>query len=433
MIAAGTKRRAAGALHAACVLCALVGCKSIVGIKERRFDAKLADSGVQASSGHGGSTGRSDGGNPTRADTGVDRDDEDATTGSISSDAGPKVPLSPCEIYCTTVMKNCTDQYAVYASPQLCMAVCAKLPLGDMGESNPLGNSVACRSEQARLAGVTREPWDHCPRSGPGGSGVCGENCESYCMLDAEFCPDDTDPDCLTKCPALRDLDDEKRNFDDSTFDVVKHHDGDYLQCRLVHVSSASVAPLAHCWHAALAPFTIPDASESNPCADPPMSAPRCEDYCRLNTHICDGDFAQYESEAQCLKLCASFDPGTSGEKGGQNTLGCRKAHSYNALLGGADTHCPHSGPGGHSVCGSNCESYCREVKAACAAPYAEKFADDAACISECEGLADHDDPYTIAAGKAKDRQYACRLLNTARAAESTSSCPAALGGGACQ
>lgn len=408
----------------------LVGCKSIVGIKDRHFDEDLADSGISGKAGRGGSGSKPKDGGAGHGDGGTSHGDGGT---SMMSQGDAMAPPDACQTYCSTVMKNCTDQYAVYASMQLCMAVCAKLPLGDMSESEPKGNSVACRMEQARLAGVTREPWDHCPRSGPGGSGLCGENCESYCMLDAEFCPDDSDPDCLAKCPALRDLDNERRNFDDSTFDVVVNHDGDYLQCRLVHVSSASVAPAPHCWHAALAPFANAETMESNPCADPPMSTPRCQDYCRLNTHICGGDVAQYESEAQCLKLCATFDPGTTGDGGGQNTLGCRKSHSYNALLGGADTHCPHSGPGGHSVCGSNCESYCREVKAVCAEPYATKFADDPACISECEALADHDEPYSIPAGKAKGNKFACRLLNTARSAEAPSSCAAALGGGACQ
>ena len=59
----------------------------------------------------------------------------------------------------------------------------------------------------------------------------------------------------------------------------------------------------AHDWHAALAPRPNPDpnVTEPNPCADPPSSTPRCEDYCRLNVGICTGNVTQYESDAQCL------------------------------------------------------------------------------------------------------------------------------------
>ncbi|HMI90845.1 MAG TPA: hypothetical protein VK509_05750 [Polyangiales bacterium] len=445
-----SSRSIAGSLACAFALCTLLaGCKSIVGIEDREHDESRDDGGPKGGtggkSGRGGNGGRGgSGGNGGKSGSRSDGSvpDMDGATDAMVSDGGAGdagdamvTPEDPCDLYCTTVLENCKDAYAVYASMQLCKAVCAKLPLGDLSAKDPLGNSVACRLDQARLAEVTAEPWDHCPRASPGGAGICGDNCESYCMLDTVFCPDNDDPECLAKCPGLRDLDDERASFDDSTFDVVAHHDGDFMQCRLVHVSSAAVSPAAHCWHAELTPFPHPDPkiTDPNPCADVPSSVPRCKDYCRLNTTVCSGDLAQYDSEKQCVKLCESLDKGTNGDKGSQNTIGCRRNHSYNAMRGGTATHCPHSGPGGHSVCGSNCDSYCTEVAGACSTQFAAKYADKAACMTECTAIPDNGDPYTVAGGKAGSNKFFCRLYHTALAFEDANECASALGGGPCQ
>jgi hypothetical protein len=422
----------------------LTGCKAIVGIEDRKHDEDLdrdggkggrggSDGGDSGRGGKGGSGGKGGDGSTTDKDAGM----EDAMTPADGGDA--MTPQDPCDLYCELVEANCRDEYDLYASPQLCQAVCRALPPGDLTMKDPVGNTVACRIDQARLAAITREPSDHCPHAGPGGAGTCGENCESYCMLDEAFCPENFDPACLEKCPALRDLDDERASFDESTFDVVKHHDGDFLQCRLVHVASAALSPVSHCWHSELAPRAHPDPkiTEPNPCGDLPPTVPRCKDYCRLNVGVCTGDVAEYESQAQCEKLCEFMDKGTNGDYGGQNTVGCRRNHSYNALLGGVVTHCPHSGPGGHGVCGSNCESYCTQVAGACPTQFATKYEDApdarAACLAECNAIPGHDDGYTVAGGKAATNPYFCRMLHTSRAAENANECVSALGGGECQ
>jgi hypothetical protein len=421
----------------------VTSCKAIVGIEDRKLDPSLADGGPAGGNGESGRGGRGgtsgkDGGTSGTGGTKAAGSDAamDASLDGMTPGEDAMTPADPCELYCATAQANCKGEYALYPSTTVCEAVCAKLPLGDLTEKDPTGNTVACRLDQARLAEITLEPWDHCPRAGPGGAGSCGGNCESFCMLEAEFCPDNANLDeCLTKCPALRDLDSERVVFDDSTFDVDAHHDGDHLQCRLVHISSAALAPAGHCWHAELAPLPHPDPkiTDPNPCADTASSVPRCKDYCKLNFSICTGDVAQYESQAQCEKLCESLDKGTNGDKGSQNTVGCRRNHSYNALRGGAETHCPHSGPGGHSVCGSNCESYCTEVASACSVQFLAKYVDKAACVADCNTIPDNNAAYTVAGGKEGSNKFFCRLYHTTLAFDDADECAAALGGGACE
>src|SRR5260221_9322092 len=70
-----------------------------------------------------------------------------------------------CKDYCASVMAVCTDEFAVYATEELCLGVCGQLDPGDPIE--PTGNTVACRAKQAEFAAP--EPKDHCKAAGPGG------------------------------------------------------------------------------------------------------------------------------------------------------------------------------------------------------------------------------------------------------------------------
>jgi hypothetical protein len=150
-----------------------------------------------------------------------------------------------CADYCDTVMSACTGQNAVYASGATCLAVCALLEPGDPEE--PSGNTFACRNFFAQNA--EREPDDYCSSAGPGGDGTCGSDCEAYCALFSQVCPDEAEEQgtdsCVDQCGALP---------DHRGFDVVGDHGGNTVECRLVHVSSASLSPAEHCQHAQLLP-----------------------------------------------------------------------------------------------------------------------------------------------------------------------------------
>lgn len=335
-----------------------------------------------------------------------------------------------CVDYCNVVTTACQGTNAVYSGMDTCLGVCALLPPGDSIEA-VADNSVACRKRQAESARDQMEPSFYCPRAGPGGGtgqGACGSNCASYCYLLKAACPDQGAPltDCEKQCSALR---------SDGTFDVVANHSGDTLECRLVHVSSATVKPDEHCPHADLHP-TAPW------CLDDQTAAPDCQNFCRLEMAACSGDLAVYESMAQCLAVCANLPAGTNGDRD-QNTVGCRQWHSYNSLLD-AMSHCPHTGPGGDGHCGAdqpddttNCHSYCILLQKACGMDFDASFPTGMpACQRDCSTKLDalgakRDSGYKVSAGQ-MGNTMACRLLHVSRALTDATECPSALGGGSC-
>jgi hypothetical protein len=169
------------------------------------------------------------------------RDDNKANN---QPDAGkPNVAPEPtlCESYCATVDENCTGDSSQYSSRPVCERVCDELPVGEPGDTT--GNTVGCRTTNAALAAVTGEPEANCPVAGPGGEDVCGSKCEAYCILMTVFCPAafDSRRDCETECALVPDL--------DEPFSAELHQQDDTIQCRLYHVSQASVDPITHCRH----------------------------------------------------------------------------------------------------------------------------------------------------------------------------------------
>ena len=162
-------------------------------------------------------------------------------------------PSAACTDYCDTVMSACVGENVVYVTNAACLSVCALLEPGDPEE--PSGNTVACRKLSAIRA--EREPDENCSSAGPGGNGTCGGDCEAYCALYSQVCPDEADAQgiesCAEQCGAL---------VDQTGFDVIADHQGDTLECRLVHLTSASLKPAEHCQHAQLAPtapWCVPD------------------------------------------------------------------------------------------------------------------------------------------------------------------------------
>lgn len=342
---------------------------------------------------------------------------------------GDTPATAQCQSYCDTVMAACVGENAVYATQAHCLAICAKLAPGDSNE--PVGNTVACRLRQAKIA-QNSEPEETCRLAGPGGGDECGSDCEAYCTLYPQVCPDlylygDTKT-CLDACQGLT---------DQNSYNLSDDHGGDTIECRLVHTASATVDPVEHCKHG---PIVLP----AEWCVNDPEQPPTCQEYCQIELAACRGDVAQYESKQQCLDVCEALDPGVNSDVDG-NTVGCRRYHSFNSTLG-ADNHCPHSGPTGDGHCGDastleqatgrtgNCESYCQLVEAACPAEFAAELTNADDCMQTCIGLdeADRDTRYTVASAK-NSTGLKCRVLHAVRAFQDAEACGAAVGGDPCQ
>jgi hypothetical protein len=332
----------------------------------------------------------------------------------------PRSDSAECKSYCETVMDVCQGANAVYTTVELCLGVCALLEPGD--ELEPVGNTLACRLQEAKSA--EREPADHCRFLGPGGGGKCGSDCEAYCDLFPQVCPDDveytTRASCLKACSGLT---------DQERFDVVKDHDGDSIECRLVHLSSATVKPAEHCAHAPIPP--------SEPwCTGKADAAPTCAEYCKIQRAACDGALEQYETEQQCLDVCAALEPGNNADQT-DNTVGCRRYHAFSATLAlAAETHCSHSGPTGDGHCGGptgNCESYCTLLAAACPAEFAAEMVDAEQCLVTCAELDEASADSKYSTGDAQNSTgLSCRFLQVARAFGEPSACEGAIGGADC-
>ena len=146
-----------------------------------------------------------------------------------------------CADYCAAAMDACQGDLAVYASLESCPGTCRRLPKGKPGDQS--GNTVECRLERAKLALATGEASSCCPSAGPGGEGTCGTNCEGFCSIMVPVCGSDwfkNSAECLAACESVPD------NHDYSI--LVPYEDS--IQCRLYHVTSATVAT-EHCPHAA--------------------------------------------------------------------------------------------------------------------------------------------------------------------------------------
>lgn len=339
-----------------------IGCQSIVGIEDRRFE--------------------------------------------------PAEPASAeCDAYCDAVMKGCTGVIAAYPDRTTCLSTCANLPGGEAKADN----SFECRYEQAVLAGSSGEPASHCKAAGPFGAGICGSTCDAYCTLLTAACPDKLTGigDCVASCAGLR---------TGAGHDLGSLGSGDSLECRVAQASLATRDPEQYCAAAAF---------KSGTCADPASGEPSCQDYCTLVGVACTGGNLAFESESQCLAVCAVLDNGKNSDQI-ENSVACRKYHSYNAIAAPAQ-HCSHSGITGDGHCGTdNCESYCRIAQQACPADFVTAFGDVPGCEADCMKLPGAKADTWNQSAKTGNT-VRCRATNAARALETPSACVAALGGGECQ
>jgi hypothetical protein len=227
-------------------------CASIVGIEDAEVDPtlRLGEGGAQGGDG-GSATGGDAGAGGEAAEGGTAGSNGGASGGTVGgqggggADAGAGPPL--CDEYCDAVIANC-DTHRVYASPLICQAICEILAPGSPGDRS--GNTVHCRLSNAELAVATGEPTEHCPAAGPGGAGICGDDCASYCVLMAHFCPDfGTEEECRGNCPSIPTIGGYNTTMTS----------GNTLECRLYHVSAATQDARTHCPHAAgMEAFCIP-------------------------------------------------------------------------------------------------------------------------------------------------------------------------------
>jgi hypothetical protein len=228
---------------------AALGCAGLLGIEDATcdegFDERCSPSagGTPPFGGIGGSTAGGTGGGTPAGGTGG------ALQAGGSAGAGGSAPVveeAPlCERYCNTVAAACTGEDEQYASIGACLAVCALLDPGDAGA---LGNNVECRLARAKLAQATGEPASYCFSAGPGGAGACGSNCEGFCAIMAQTCTlMGSFEDCLPLCEQVPDLSGSPTG---TTYNT-SLQSGDSVQCRLYHVTAATLDSVTHCSHAA--------------------------------------------------------------------------------------------------------------------------------------------------------------------------------------
>ncbi len=182
----------------------------------------------------------------------------DSQTGADATDeqdveAGASEPTL-CDRYCDEITELCTGELEQYRDMRQCLTVCSLFPPGEL-TSEVNDNSVACRLRYAakgRYASGT-EHAAYCRQAGPGGDGRCGSNCEGYCTLMEGVCTTEaTDlyrfentPACMAACQALPTT---SVAYSTSNVDL---SDGNHVQCRLFHVTSAAMLdPDEHCEHA---------------------------------------------------------------------------------------------------------------------------------------------------------------------------------------
>jgi len=319
----------------------------------------------------------------------------------------PEVEYSArCDDYCDQEFNVCAGVASQYEDRRTCLEVCTVIDKNANGSDAKAGNTVPCRLERLRAAAQAQDaPADllqYCTQSGPGGGNVCtlasnAPDCEGYCTLYGAACggdsknpfmgqlPNDSagsQSDCIEKCHAVQPV--TIPDKDDSGYTWQSGRvSGDTLGCRLYFVSAAVVDPAANCDFAGIRP--------AGECLGEGRE-PSCPNFCLALTTACQGDLKVYEDAAQCEAVCEATDAGTKQSTDAVNTIGCRTAHAFNALLISPKDHCPHIGPLGAGVCGDakkggNCEAYCSLAEVACAADFESRFEDHADCVEKCSEL----------------------------------------------
>ncbi|HYQ02442.1 MAG TPA: hypothetical protein VER96_27410 [Polyangiaceae bacterium] len=364
-----------------------------------------------------------------------------------------------CDEYCDQEINVCAGVASQYQDRRTCMEVCTVLDKNANGSDAKIGNTIPCRLERLRSAALaqssdTADFLEYCTQSGPGGGNACtlaqgAPDCEGYCTLYGAACggdshnpfmgqlPDDnsgSQAECIEKCKAVQPITDHEQPNSGYTWQSGKAS-GDTLGCRLYFVSAAVVDPAANCDFAGIRPAGACLGADSKP---------NCDNFCLALTTACQGELSVYESFDQCKAVCLATAPGTKQSTTPENTIGCRSAHEFNALLISAHDHCPHIGPLGAGVCGDskkggNCEAYCSLAEKACDKAFAPNFSGHADCVDKCSKFkgADQGD-YSVAEAKEPGDTVQCRGLAVSQALAATSAedrtkaCAAVFGAAPC-
>jgi hypothetical protein len=177
---------------------------------------------------------------------------------AAAPDAGQAAPN--CTTYCSAVMSECTGANAQYGSTDACVNACANIPLGTAADTT--GNTVGCRTYHARLAATAPNP--HCWHAGPYGYGMCGDECESFCLLATTWCtpadgfdggapPYASDTACMTSCAGYTQIDSPDAGVGlDGGYNAQGPAGGNTLDCREYHLGASfagGALQQLHCQH----------------------------------------------------------------------------------------------------------------------------------------------------------------------------------------
>jgi hypothetical protein len=189
----------------------------------------------------GGEAGPTDGGTDGPTDGGLD--------GAIGLD---------CPSYCALMKANCTGANAQYTADSECLNACAQVPVGMV--TDKMGNTLGCHLYHAELAATAPNP--HCWHAGPYGFGVCGANCDDFCLLATTWCsaaggfdggpaPYTSVGNCTSACMKFVVAD---AGADPGAFSAAGPTGGNTLDCREWHLGKALVDQSAtgqqlHCNH----------------------------------------------------------------------------------------------------------------------------------------------------------------------------------------
>jgi len=333
-----------------------------------------------------------------------------------------------CNDYCDLEFKNCPGLVGQYDTRRTCLETCTALDQSANYSRLTTGNTISCRikflNQAPKVQGSQPDLQQACSRGGPGGGDTCtmapdAPDCEGYCAIYRSACKGDstnpfvslglsndnagTQSECIAKCQGIPPMPNPGYTSEAGV------GSGDTLGCRLFYATAAVGNPDANCDFAGIRP--------SGACRDESPD-PSCANFCLALNTGCQGDLAVYESSDQCEKVCEATAPGTKDSIETEDTVACRTAHAFNALLVKASDHCPHTGPLGANVCGAggNCEAFCALAKTACPKTYASKFPRVDDCTDDCSTLGGaKDGGYSVKEAKQGGATVQCRGLAVSR------------------